>query len=359
MTTYDDKTNGAIESGRNFILPDFTPCDEVTFKASYVIASDIKCVGKIIALFDLVVLGSLEASEVDIKGRFVCLGNCKVSGSIIVQNEIWVNNIQAEKIEVHERIVAEEIEGSTIFADGSILVGKILAVKKFAFSHKNIICGETAYGAGRIAANTVITGEPLDLDNGVEAIISPSTYIPNITQSELPAIEVATETTTLISYGEMEYAPLGDFRGYLDFLISASCDNDEKVKFNRWKNTLNEAETTLQSGIDSYINVAILIWLTEIVASDYFKNWKKIFELFDAFENHFKKVVHTDKNAIKCFIESYNEWLGALTILNRYGALIDNTVYDVVFEMVVSNLGIKAKFISERFNEKGWKIHVK
>lgn len=73
MTTYDDKTKGAIASGRRFILPSFKQCDEATFKASYIVASDIKCDGKITALFDLIVMGTIEASEVDVKGRLYVL----------------------------------------------------------------------------------------------------------------------------------------------------------------------------------------------------------------------------------------------------------------------------------------------
>ena len=132
MTTFDDKTKGTIESGRRFILPTFNQCDEATFKASYIVTSDVKCDGKITALFDLIVLGSIEAAELDVKGRFICLGKCDVSGTILVQNEIWVNDVRAKNIETNDRIFAQEIDVETIIANGSIVVGKILAVEKLA-----------------------------------------------------------------------------------------------------------------------------------------------------------------------------------------------------------------------------------
>lgn len=358
MTTYDDKTIGVIESGGRFILPAFKPCVEATFKASYIVASDVICDGKITALFDLIVLGNIKATELDIKGRFVCLGNCEVTGSIIVQNEIWVNDVRATNIETHDRIFAQEIDGGTIIADGSIVVGKILAVERLAKSEKYILCGETAYGAGKVSANTIITGEPLDLDDGEEAVVSPSTYSPSATQPHpSSSIAATTEPIDLISYGETEYAPFGNFRGYLDFLISSSCDDESKAKFARWRGVISEAEAVCQSGIGEYINVAMVIWLVEIAYSAYFKNWDKLDELFDAFENHFKDLVQRDRNDVGCTIGSYKEWLEALTILSHHGTSIDGAVYNIAFELVVSNLGLKAKFVSERLNEKGWEAH--
>lgn len=348
MTTYDDKTKGAIASGRRFILPSFKQCDEATFKASYIVASDIKCDGKITALFDLIVMGTIEASEVDVKGRFVCLGKCDVSGAILVQNEIWANDIRAKSIETNDRIYAQEIDAETITAEGSIVVGKILAVEKIAKSEKIILCGETAYGAGKVAANTIITGEPLDLDDGEEAVILPSIYKPSTTHTQSAAYIDTSEPIDLVAYGEKKYASLGNFRGYLDYLISVTCDDESKDRYSHWKSVLEEAESVYQSGIGAYRNITLLIWLTEITMSSFFKNWDKITDLFDAFEKHFKYLVEGSGDSITCSIESYGDWLEALSILSRLGALIDSNVSRTAFEMVVSNLGLKAKFVSDR-----------
>jgi|GEM_PF-2280486 len=359
MTTYDDKTKGIVASDGRFILPLCKEYDDVTFKASYIVVPNIKCSGKITALFDLIVLGDVEAKEIDVKGRFVCLGNCTVSGSVIVQNEIWANDVRASSVEAHDRIVVQEIDGDTIIADGSIIVGKILAVEKLAKSAKIILCGETAYGAGKVAANTIITGEPIDLDGGEDAVESPNLYRPVSVQPQLTkAVVASTEPVDLVAHGELEYAPSGDFTGYLDFLTSTVYDDESKAKFARWKEVLNEAETVRQSGISEYSNIAIIIWLAEIAWSDYFKNWKAIDDIFDVFESHFKGLMARDKNAVGCTINTYDKWLEALSILSGFGALIDRNVYSVAFELVVSNLGLKAKFVSERLNEKGWEAHV-
>ncbi len=358
MTTYDDKTKVIVDSGGRFILPICKEYDDVTFKASYVVVPSIKCKGKITALFDLIVLGDVEAKEIDVKGKFVCLGNCAVSGSVVVQNEIWANDLRASSIESHDRIVAQEIDAGTIISDGSIVVGKILAVEKLAKSDKYIVCGETAYGAGKVAANTIITGEPIDLDDGEDAVESPNLYRPVAAQPQpLQTTVTPTEPIDLIAHGESEYAPSGDYTGYLDFLVATVNDEESKLKFARWKEVLSEAEAIRQSGIDEYTNIAIIIWLVEIAWSDYFKNWDTVDDIFDTFEIHFKGLLESDIAAIGCAIDCYGKWLEALTILNRFGVLIDGAVYGVAFKLVVSNLGLKAKFVSERLSEKGWGVH--
>jgi hypothetical protein len=159
----------------------------------------------------------------------------------------------------------------------------------------------------------------------------------------------------VIAFGESQYASLSDFEGYLNFLSpSASVYG---TKFSDWKRTLTEAMTLRQTGIGQYTNIAIVIWLAEILWSDYFKNWKSVVAIFGDFETHFKGLMETNKDAIKCEISSYDQWLEALTILRRFGTLIDKSVYSLAYELVISNIGLKAKFVSERLNEKGWEAH--
>lgn len=358
MTTYDDKTTGIVASGGRFILPLCKEYDDLTFKASYIVVPNIKCKGKITALFDLIALGDVDAKEIDVKGRFVCLGKCTVSGSVVVQNEIWANDLRATSIESHDRIVVQEIDGGTITADGNIVVSKILAVEKLAKSEKNILCGETAYGSGKVAANTIITGEPLDLDDGEEAIVSPSVYTPNaVLKQPAEASSKASMLVDLIAYGETEYAPLGNFRGYLDLLISVDYDDESRDKHARWRVVLEEAERVCQCGISGYSNIALVIWLTDIATSSYFKNWDKITDLLDTFEIHFKNLVEDLDASVICSINSYSEWLEALSILSRVGTLIEQNVTRTAFELLMSNLGLKAKFVTDRLNEKGWQAN--
>jgi hypothetical protein len=350
MSIYDDKTKGINETNGRFILPVFKHCDEAIFKASYIVASDVKCDGKITALFDLTIIGNLEAAELDVKGRFICTGRCEVSGTISVQYDIWAEDIRADNIEAHDRILAQELDISTISADGNIVVGKILAVEKLAQSAKNIICGETAYGSGKISANTVITGEPIDLDEGEESLVAPHLYAPIATSSASTTAVIETTVLKTISHN-----PKGNLGNYLDSLVKAAVCEEDESKFKRWKVIISEVEKLNRIGFDDYKNIGLLIWVLEIANSEYFMDWPVTKTLLEVLNRHFIKLVQKEKSSIIFRIDSYNEWLKALELLHRYGETLDNAVYDVAFELIVSSLGLKAKFVNERLNEKGWK----
>ncbi len=352
MSIYDDKTKGVIESNGRFVLPSFKNCDEATFKASYVIASDMKCTGKITALFDLTVLGNVEAAELDVKGKFICTGKCVISGTLIAQYDIWVDDIRAKAIESRDRIIAQEIDADTVKADGNIVVGKCLAVEKLAHSGNNIICGETAYGAGKVAANTVVTGEPIDLDDGADAVVNPNSYIPSADRA--PVLIADNASTSSVT---PDFAASGNWSGYLDWLIENSVVQSAQERFMVWKETLSKVDGLIRTGMTDYRDLTLLIWTVGIASSDYFSDWPQVQELLKMIDRHFASVVTADRASVFCPLESYSELLQALDILNRYGDSMDRTVYGVAFEMLISNFGLKSKFLTERLNEKGWKAH--
>lgn len=358
MTTYDDKTKGIFSSGGRFILPHCTDCDDLTFKASYIVESSIKCKGKITALFDLIVIGDVEASEIDVKGRFVCIGKC-TANTIIVYDEIWSDEIEAVSIETNSRITAQELKAKTIVAEGSILIARTLDVDSTAESSKAIICGETAFGAGIISAPILFTGEPLDLDNGEDAIITKDT-IKNqkFEESNHPAenhIGSGTEAN-LIQLGEANFKQENDYCGFLDFAISKAHDDEEREKFKRWKTTLLEVELNCRS-IYNCTNAVQLIWLSEVASSDYFRNWPKIDEMFIKLDQHFVDLLHNNADGIVCTINSYSELLRALSIFHLHGDIISEELYCWIYEQLISYLGLRPEFIYKRLNEKGWKAH--
>ena len=132
MILYDDKAKDAIKAENQLIFPNINESDDITFKASYIISGNLHCSGKIAALFDLIVFGDVVAEEVDVKGRFVCMGRCSISGTITVQSDIWAEDIQAKCVICQDRIVAQSIDADTVVADGNIIIGKTLAIEEKA-----------------------------------------------------------------------------------------------------------------------------------------------------------------------------------------------------------------------------------
>lgn len=423
MRYFDDKTKGIIESENRLIIQRIDVLDDVTFKASYIVSSGLYCKGKITALFDLMVMGDLEADELDVKGRFVCMGNCIVSKSITVQNDIWAENIRTSSIICHDQMIAQEIDVDSVTAEGNIIVGKTLAIEEKAQTNQNIICGETAYGAGRIIASTVMTSEPLDLDEGEEAIKSPFLFK---TQGGLAADMKIREES-------LYYAENNDYEGFLSKLLMSS-DGSENNCFCRYLKVLKTVEILVCSKVENIKDTAILLGLLEVVDSEYFKLWPKLREWTDLvcqyfankvcrnqsnklefqpatdlkkdyavlhtkygkgivrqiqflktsnsisqiatieFELHGEKkfpipnslkyfkiineksVLSSDENedAIECNVSSYEEWLSALVLINRHKEYLGAELHKIMYELLLAKLGLKVKFVQERFKEKGW-----
>ena len=60
------------------------------------------------------------------------------------------------------------------------------------------------------------------------------------------------------------------------------------------------------------------------------------------------------KRSIECNIESYSEWVTALESINRNKDYIGLNLYEIIYERLLSTIGLKAKYIEDRFKEKGW-----
>lgn len=420
MIVYDDKNTNAVISGTRPLITSSHSSEDVIFKASYIVSSELDCKGKVTALFDLVVFGDVRADEIDVKGRFICMGHCVVAGAIVVQNDMWCEDVQAASVTCHDRIVAQSIDADNIFAEGSIIVGKTLAIAEKAQTNQNVLCGETAYGAGKIVASSILTVEPLDLDEGEEALESPFQYTPN--SSALKVNETSKESA--------KFEKNNDYQGYISALVLSAPEVTHK-RLNKYLATLKAAEMAIPLSVSELRDVSILIWLIELSKSDYFKGWNTVSEWTATVLEHFKKlaegklsvsfqgkpadkilkgytVSHSKfgigmveeivpsgsgemaminfgecgikkfplpaslkfflvlsetsnspseeiKSSMTCEISDYDEWLSALALIDENKECLGESLHNAIFELLLEKIGLKAKFVKERFKEKGWK----
>lgn len=419
MAVYDDKTSGIIKAGDRdncFIISNVKSRTEAVFKASYIVASSMRVSGKITALFDLIVLGDVEADDIEVKGKFICMGDCAVENSIIVQDKMFVKQVKAKNIEVHDQITAQEIDVDVIKADGNIIVGQTLATEELAFSEQNILCGETAYGAGQISANSIITVEELDMDDGEDAVVEPNKILFEGKKSERN-----------FDYGK-KYIDKNDYESYFSDLW-VDCDDVMQYNIVRWRRALSEVEKIVKGKELECFDLGLLLTLTEINFSSYFKGWDTISQWWNSLFKHFNSIangeglgvekkismadftinqrVRHDKYgtgkvtgtrkasgetmadimfdggktisfkldiAIKFFslekeskytpeelkeklfiapIE-YGEWLAYLSVMETYDHMYSKKLCDIINDLLYSKIGLKTKFILDRIKENGW-----
>ena len=338
MLVYDDKTSTAVSSGTQLIIPSIHTSEDVIFKASYIVSCELKCQGKVTALFDLIVFGDFYADEIDVKGRFVCIGRCTVSGSIIVQNDIWCEDIQATSITCHDRIVAQSIDADSILADGNIIIGKTLAVGEKAQTDQNILCGETAYGSGKIIASSIITIEPLDLDDGEEALEFPFHYLP-ITNNP---------STNVIFKETAKYEKNNDYTRYIATLMK-NAEEAELKRLEKYATVLKTVEKALPLSNSEFRDAALLIWLIDISESQYFNNWSKIKEWTEIILFHFKNITEDEFTASKPGTPAIKLLKGYIINHEKFGT---GVVEDIIIPKAGSNF---KKMVLVKFDQYGKK----
>lgn len=422
MKVFDDKSKDVFQNDKYLVVTEIDEETDVTFKASYMVISDLVSKNKITALFDLIVLGDIEAAEIDVKGKLICLGSCKIDGSVVVQNDIWTNEIVAESIVSHGQITAQDIDTNTLNVDGSVVVGRTLSIEDIAEIGNNLLCGETAFGSGHIVAERVLTVEPLDLDDGIDAIEDPNEYHAQDKPEK--------NSKSFLTVGLEQYEKRNDYEGYIAFLLD-HVSNEEGLKLNNWLNDLYVLDDLVKKGFDNFSDGFLMIRLLEILESDYFREWKIIHSWLKMMLNHFERMLHgtekkyrripcsklvvgetvvhkkygkgkvvgIEKNnngayceivfssldgdfskkfiapecykffeifeeieldnstkieKIYCEIKSYSDWLKALTVIDHHKKDIGEIVYSALFDRIMAYVGLKAKFMNDRFKDKGW-----
>lgn len=426
MRVFDDKVVGILQNNKYYILSEVNEKSEVIFKASYIVISDLCVNEKVTALFDLIVLGNLEVNELDIKGKLICLGSCRVRDTIVVQNDIWTNELVANTVICHGQMSAQSIDSSNVSVDGNIMVGKTLSIDSVARVGNVLLCGETAFGAGHVVADRVLTVEPLDLDDGVEAIEDPKEY-----HHEVKEKEKTSDIKEIYTEIENKYIDQEDYRAYIIDLSRHIETEEEKSTLVNWLGVIEQAQEHSSGDFAHCYDGMMLIRLLEIQDSKYFTRWnlmsawtKKIIDHFGAilkgterkfqtvpcntmqvgdlvfhkkygrgkvekinrdskstyaeisFDNldstqvkkfiipesyqFFAKIVEIEEDnstkieRISCRIDSYTEWLEALSVINKYKHELGEVIYSALFDRIMAYVGLKAKYMRDRFKEKGW-----
>ena len=60
------------------------------------------------------------------------------------------------------------------------------------------------------------------------------------------------------------------------------------------------------------------------------------------------------KSSLTCEINDYEEWLTALKTINENKECLGDTLHNSIFDLLINKIGLKAKFVEDRFKEKGW-----
>lgn len=142
--------------------------DDILFSESYVIAGAKLCAGKIYANYDLVVVGDLEAIEVEINGDLVVNGNIKAE-RVRCQRLTCTGRVHIDSLQCDEDLLAKFVSGNTVQVQGSLLASDTIIIDQKCEVERYVVAGEGISGEGWLSAQSTIVGEYMDFDGIVES----------------------------------------------------------------------------------------------------------------------------------------------------------------------------------------------
>jgi hypothetical protein len=277
---FDDKTGHNAKSIGYTAKVITTSYPEITFTASYVVLSDLLCHGKIDAHFNLIVLGNLTAVELDVKGKFVCLGKCSVENKITVGGSIVAGEITAGEIEVQETITARELDVRRVKAKEQIVITKTLSVEELVQSVKGVLCGETIFSSGKIDAKILLTAEEPDLDGGI--IVKGKPYIVG---NSMTATQNVSQPATTVQENPIKAIKTliarGEYRAINDILQRLGSTTEAK-RISSYLSILQKAQAEVAAKKPKLISFLRLI---EVVNDECFVGAANVERLLMQYEN--------------------------------------------------------------------------
>lgn len=265
MTVYDDKTIEAKSLDEKNVLIDNISGDNIVFKSSFIIIGNISATGKITALFDLFIFGDLLADDLEVKGRFVCTGNCYINNSVFVQKDVWVDTLIAKTVDCQDRTVVIRMNAEDLCAAGNIVVGTTLVIEKEANCSGLLLCGETLFGSGTVRAKAVMTGDPIDLDDGESAVF--------IYQSNNSSV-VPDKNVNTINELINKYQKSNNYNDFLNEVMKFDDENSKKAATLLFD--IEQINMFLSNINDMKPDIRFLLLAAEIKASKWFKEWEEI-----------------------------------------------------------------------------------
>lgn len=163
-----DKSDTII--GKKNILESFESKDVVIFNESYTVVGETLAAKKISALYDLTVIGDLEADEILVNGNLTVIGNINSNKLNCANYLICQGSIESKEIDVGN-IIADSIRCGSFNCEGNAIVKNTIDIDDNCKVERVLFAGEGIVGAGSFSALNAIANEYFEFDGDIEGNI--------------------------------------------------------------------------------------------------------------------------------------------------------------------------------------------
>ena len=158
-------TASAKVGGEN-VLQAMQSDKKLIFNESYTVMGGTLKAPAIYTCYDFVVIGNVEADDIDVQGNLLVTGNIKAKTLSCLKAITCGGKIEAEKILGNE-IVAENISCNTLSCGGNVIIRSVIDVQDSITVDKSVMTGEGILGSGSFSAKNAVAAEFFEFDGEV------------------------------------------------------------------------------------------------------------------------------------------------------------------------------------------------
>lgn len=140
--------------------------NRLVFNESYTIIGEKLRASSIYACYDLVVIGDVEAEDIDVRGNLTVMGNIKSQTLSCSKNITCNGTINSEKLFGNE-IIADNINCGILSCNGNVIARSVIDIQQSIETEKSVITGEGILGNGSFSARNAVAAEYFEFDGDI------------------------------------------------------------------------------------------------------------------------------------------------------------------------------------------------
>lgn len=338
-------TASVVCGGAN-IIEAFVTSDSIRFNESYIIVGKLLRADEIHAMYDLTIMGDVQAKKLIVNGRLHVAGDLDVECIQCTHGITCTGKIQCKQLVCDMDVVTTMIDADAMEVFGSLLVSTSINVDEDCQVERNILAGEGFSGSGRIKADNVMAVDYFDFDGTVSARVFEM-------ETMYKEIQKVLQEEQEKSFNEISLETLvDDMKQFYDRCVDKIIENEEETIINLLeecaaiqRESFSEiaflfGEVVRISYLDKIEN--LMDYLLVICASNVFPEKLICYETIEHVFSQFLEEVEIDE--LQFAVNNIYEFMIALKVIDKYFPE-DEEIADKVFSFI----GIRYKTVKKQF----------
>lgn len=319
--------------------------NRLVFNESYTVIGNKLKASSIYAVYDLTIIGDIEAEEVEVGGTLNITGNIKANRILCNKSILCNGDIDAETVSGSE-IIANNITCKELHSTTNVIARMTIDVSESLEAEQSVVSGEGIVGNGVFSAQNAIAVDFFEFDGTVEGkvmeiatddvfgepIIKPVASVDTMTIEEMIQLVRGKISTGLEAAGEVDEEELLAF-------IKKISDGDSARLYDWEKIASRLVELSYSNKITNLADYLTVVYAKEVLPKEVTG--------YETIEHVFKKMLpeaekHLDSIEYKA--RTVDEFALSLIIAELFQKVIKLEKNDMI-DRIFQSIGIKYKTV--------------